>query len=78
MTKELTTNTGARTGIGQSTHARFALLALLFGAVVIGISGILVKLSETGPPATAFYRVALSLPIFFLMMSATHPRPRCK
>ncbi|MCZ6860800.1 MAG: DMT family transporter [Alphaproteobacteria bacterium] len=78
MTEELTTNSGARTGAGQATHARIALLALLIGAVVIGFSGILVKLSETGPLATAFYRVALSLPIFLLLMSATRRRPAKK
>ena len=68
-----TPNTGARTGAGQSAPGRMALAALLLGAIVIGFSGILVKLSETGPLATAFYRVALSLPIFLLWMRAVPP-----
>jgi drug/metabolite transporter (DMT)-like permease len=40
-----------------------ALLALLGGALAIGTSGIFVKLSETGPTATAFWRGLLALPV---------------
>ena len=36
-----------------------ALLALFAGALAIGSSGIFVRLSETGPTATAFWRGAL-------------------
>jgi drug/metabolite transporter (DMT)-like permease len=39
-----------------------ALLALLAGALVIGSSAIFVRLSETGPTATAFWRGVLALP----------------
>jgi len=39
-----------------------ALLALFAGALAIGTSGIFVRLSETGPTATAFWRGALALP----------------
>lgn len=39
-----------------------ALLALFVGALAIGSSGIFVRLSETGPTATAFWRGALALP----------------
>lgn len=39
-----------------------ALLALLAGALAIGSSGIFVRVSETGPIATAFWRGALALP----------------
>jgi drug/metabolite transporter (DMT)-like permease len=39
-----------------------ALLALFAGALAIGSSGIFVRLSETGPTATAFWRGALALP----------------
>ena len=39
-----------------------ALLALFGGALAIGASGIFVRLSETGPTATAFWRGALALP----------------
>jgi drug/metabolite transporter (DMT)-like permease len=38
------------------------LFALLAGALAIGSSGIFVRLSETGPTATAFWRGCLALP----------------
>ena len=39
-----------------------ALIALFAGALAIGSAGIFVRLSETGPLATAFWRGALALP----------------
>lgn len=42
-------------------QARLALIALLAGAALIGVSPILVRLSELGPVATAFWRLALAL-----------------
>ena len=39
-----------------------ALVALLAGAVCIAMSPIFVRVAETGPTATAFWRVALALP----------------
>lgn len=73
MSEGTSTTSGAPDGAARNAHARIALAALLLGAVVIGFSGILVKLSETGPLATAFYRVALSLPIFLLWIRVTPP-----
>jgi len=45
-----------------------ALLALILGAALIGCSPLFVRWSETGPVATAFYRIFLALPVlvFFL------------
>ena len=43
-----------------------ALGALFFGALAIGSSGIFVRLAETGPTATAFWRGALALPFLAL------------
>ncbi|HEY0766622.1 MAG TPA: DMT family transporter [Steroidobacteraceae bacterium] len=40
-----------------------ALIALFAGALAIGSSGIFVRLSETGPTATAFWRGLLALPL---------------
>jgi drug/metabolite transporter (DMT)-like permease len=40
-----------------------ALLALFGGALAISSSGIFVRLSETGPTATAFWRGLLALPV---------------
>lgn len=44
-----------------SVTQRRALPALLLGGVVIGCSPILVRVSELGPVATAFWRLALAL-----------------
>ena len=40
-------------------------MALLAGAAAIGASALFVKVSETGPVATAFWRVALALPVLW-------------
>lgn len=45
---------------------RPALPALLLGAVFIALSPIFVRLSEAGPTATAFWRVALALPVLWV------------
>ena len=50
----------------SATHSRFALIALLAGGIAIGGSPIFVRLSEIGPMATAFWRVALALVPLFL------------
>jgi drug/metabolite transporter (DMT)-like permease len=47
-------------------EARIALAALLTGATAIGFAPILVRLSELGPIATAFYRLFLALPLLGL------------
>ena len=51
-----------------------ALSALFAGALAIGSSGIFVRLSETGPTATAFWRGAIALP--FLLVWALIERRR--
>jgi drug/metabolite transporter (DMT)-like permease len=45
-------------------HA-LAVAALLAGAVAIAVSPLFVKVSETGPVATGFWRVALALPVLW-------------
>jgi len=45
---------------------RPALAALLFGATCIALSPIFVRLSEVGPTATAFWRVALAVPVLWV------------
>jgi drug/metabolite transporter (DMT)-like permease len=47
-----------------------ALGALLLGATCIALSPIFVRLSEAGPTATAFWRVALALPVLWLLCLA--------
>ncbi len=46
---------------------RFAFPALLIGAAFLGFSPIAVRLSELGPSATAFHRVALAIPVLWLV-----------
>lgn len=47
----------------QRAATPFAFPALLVGALAIASSGLFVRWSETGPTATAFWRVALALPV---------------
>lgn len=49
---------------------RLALIALLAGALGIAFAPIFVRLSEVGPVATAFWRVAFAAPLLALWMSA--------
>jgi drug/metabolite transporter (DMT)-like permease len=46
-----------------------ALATLLFGAACIALSPIFVRLSEAGPTATAFWRVALAVPALWLLLA---------
>ncbi len=46
-----------------------ALLALVIGASAIGVGPILVRLSEVGPCATAWWRMALALPLFGMWLA---------
>lgn len=46
-----------------------ALPALLLGAACIGLSGIFVKLSEVGPQANAFFRIAGAAPFFWAYLA---------
>jgi drug/metabolite transporter (DMT)-like permease len=49
----------------QDRRQLVAVAALLAGAVAIGASPLFVKVSEAGPVATAFWRVALALPFLW-------------
>jgi drug/metabolite transporter (DMT)-like permease len=44
-----------------------ALAALLLGATFIAFSPIFVRLSEAGPTATAFWRVAIAVPVLWIL-----------
>jgi drug/metabolite transporter (DMT)-like permease len=58
----------------DESASMLSLPALLLGALALGSSPILVRLSELEPTATAFYRVALAGPVF-LMFSWADLRP---
>jgi drug/metabolite transporter (DMT)-like permease len=56
-------------------------LALVVGALAMGVSPILVRLADVGPFASAFWRVALALPVLYAWMrlserGETRPRQR--
>jgi drug/metabolite transporter (DMT)-like permease len=65
------TDTAALSALAADRRARLALAALLLGAVGIAFSPIFVRISEIGPTATAFWRVALALPVLALWMRAS-------
>ena len=50
---------------------RSAFWLALCGALLLGLSPILVRLSEVGPTSTAFYRVFITLPFFALLFMGT-------
>lgn len=54
-------------------HSRAAVIVLLIGAAAIAFAPILVRLSEVGPVATGLYRMAISLPVFWLWVLAIKP-----
>jgi len=51
----------------QPLASSFALAALLAGATCIALSPIWVRVSEVGPTASAFWRVALAVPLLWLL-----------
>ena len=59
----------------QNFSERWSLPILLVGVFCTALSPILVRLSEVGPIATAVNRMALPLPLFFLLLWL-HPKNR--
>ena len=55
-------------GFPTRAALRLAFLALIGGATGIGFAPIFVRLSETGPTATAFYRLLFALPLLWVWM----------
>ena len=51
-----------------------ALLALFTGATCIALSPIWVRVSEVGPTASAFWRVALAVPLLWLLQGLANQR----
>ncbi len=48
-----------------------AVAVLLFGACIIGLSPILVRLSDTGPAAAGFWRLTFALPLLAILTRRT-------
>lgn len=57
-----------------ATGSLFSFLALVFGAGALALGGVFLRHSELPPTASAVYRVALAIPVFFLLdrLSARH------
>jgi drug/metabolite transporter (DMT)-like permease len=51
----------------ENAHNGLALSALFAGATCIALSPIWVRVSEVGPTASAFWRVALAVPLLWLL-----------
>ncbi len=68
MTEHGQTETAADGGVLETpgNAQGLALIALIIGALTLGMSPILVRLSELGPTASAFHRVFLALPVLWL------------
>ena len=49
--------------MGSAKKRKLALLYLVIGAIAIGFAPIFVRLSEVGPIATGFWRVAIAFPL---------------
>jgi drug/metabolite transporter (DMT)-like permease len=56
--------------------ALIGLIALILGAVAIGMAAPLVKLSELGPQTVGFWRMALAIPFAFVWMLFDKNPPR--
>ena len=60
-------------------EVRTALVLLLLATLSVGISGTMVRLSETGPVATAFWRMALATPVMWVLWRRErHLRPAAR
>src|SRR5580658_873227 len=58
------------TSASRPSDSRLALAALVFGALVIGTSPILVRLAACGPAAAGFWRLGFATPLLLLMAGA--------
>ena len=59
-----------------SKSSFFSFVALLLGAAALALGGVFLRHSELPPTASAVYRVALAIPIFFLLdMLAARSEP---
>jgi len=62
-----------RRALNTTKAKRVAVAAILAGAIGIGFAPVLVRLSEVGPSATAFFRLLFALPFLWIWLS-TQPR----
>jgi drug/metabolite transporter (DMT)-like permease len=60
----------------ERPHHPLAFAALLLGNVALALGPWLVRLSDTGPVATGFWRLLLALPFLWLLARMSGPLPR--
>lgn len=61
---------------GQAATERgtaFAFILLLIGSTLLALGPWLVRLADTGPVASAFWRLSLAIPVLFLIAIRTEP-----
>ncbi len=56
-----------------SAPDRLPLIVLIFGAMIIGLSPIFVRLSDAGPAATGFWRLAFAAPLLAILTAVEKP-----
>ena len=71
--KQAMPDASAALALSHDRTQRTALIALFAGALAIAFAPIFVRLSEVGPTATAFWRVALATPVLAAWMVAERP-----
>lgn len=64
----------APVAVRPAPTGRRAIAALLLGAAAIAFAPIFVRISELGPTATAFWRLAFSLPALWLWYALQRPK----
>ena len=58
----------------QSETTRLGITAILAGGVAVGFAAVFMRLSPVDPSAAAFWRVAISAPVFLMLALLTHKR----
>jgi drug/metabolite transporter (DMT)-like permease len=70
MNESAKTSAGKTAGPGdQAGTVRLALAVLFLSTVLVSFSGTMVRLSDVGPLATAFWRMALAIPVLLIWMA---------
>ena len=67
--------THSKPAASTDTHQLLPFLALVLGAVAMGASPVFVRLADVGPFASAFWRMALAIPVLWGWMKYETSRP---
>lgn len=61
-----------------NSFSRLGFIALLCGGTAIGFAGIMMRLSDVSPIASAFWRMALAAPLLWMWAASTYKRDQAK